>query len=145
MRKVSPALAKKFGLKDEWVQYWHSLSDNEQEHYYADSESDIRSGVYWENCHFKAGQRGVYGRGCTLAQAVDIAFGDSPAEKERQRLMREQQKAAYEAEALPCADCGEDVARRDALVMHGGPKEVAFCKPCARKTELGRQLMGEAA
>ena len=50
---------------------------------------------------------------------------------------------ARDAEVLSCHDCGVDVARKDALVMCGS-KEMAFCKPCVRKTELGRKLLQAA-
>lgn len=131
-RKVAASIRERFDLMDTEIAYWDSLTATEQERYYADALADIRFSVLEENAYGKLGQRGCYGPGCTLAQAVSVAFGKSPQELARRRAEDERRRVERAARLHVCCECGEPAPERYALVCGNA----AQCFPCCRTAGL---------
>ena len=133
-RKVTPAIAASHNLKDEEVDYWHGLTDDEREHWFEIALHDINTSKYWENFYGKLGIRGAYGRGASLATAVSIAFGDSDIVEQR----RAQQVEDRHNELHTCTQCGHQAPERYSVVA-----ESAVCFPCARQMGgIALQMVG---
>ena len=114
MRRVPPRIRAKFpDLTDEMVDYWYSLPEKEQDRRYYNAVADIRTAVYWETHFMKAGQRGFYGRGASLATAVFEAFESSPQVREREKTWREAQRTR----PVVCCRTGRTVPANEAVTI----------------------------
>ena len=132
-RAVAGSIRERFGLAGAEIAYWDSLTSAEQERYYSDALADIRFSVVQENAYGKRGQRGRYGAGCTLAEAVTTAFSKSPPEIARRRAENERSLVERAATLHECRTCGQRVPERYALCYGGA----AWCFPCCRGSGIG--------
>lgn len=128
-RKVTESLRARFDLTAAEIEYWNSLTSGEQEQHYSAALADIRFSVLQENAYGKRGQRGNYGPGCSLAQAINVAFSSSPQELARHRAEDERRRAERGATLHVCCECGRRAPERYALVCG----DVAQCFPCCRR------------
>lgn len=131
-RTIAASIRERFDLTGAEIAYWDSLTSAEQERYYSDALADIRFSVLEENAYGKLGQRGSYGPGCTLAQAVTAAFSSSHQELARHRAEDERRRAERAATLHVCCECGNLAPERYALVY----RDAAQCFPCCRTMGL---------
>ena len=69
----------------EAIAYWHTLDLTKQTIYYEMGKAEIKSSVRMESAYGKLGQRGYFGPGCSLAEAIDRAYAESDEIREQRR------------------------------------------------------------
>ena len=76
------------------IYYWNNLDATKQSIYYAIGKAEIKSSVRVESAYGKLGQRGYFGPGCSLAEAIDRAYADSDEVRAERKQRIETERAA---------------------------------------------------